>query len=67
MKKANRTIHNVKCAKCGCLIKVYCQLKKGCYSQKALDCPLCSHFAGWITSCPGYELERLVAIIQNVI
>lgn len=67
MKKAYRTLHIVKCTKCGSTIKVYCQLKKGCYSQKPLDCPLCCNFAGWITSCPGYELERLVSVVPETV
>ncbi|MGI6555537.1 MAG: hypothetical protein ACOX2P_09395 [Bacillota bacterium] len=65
MKKKYRSIHIIKCEKCGCSIKVFCQLRKGCYSQKPLECPQCNYFAGWITSSPGYEVERLVSVIQE--
>lgn len=66
MKKNNRTVHILECKKCGRSIKVYCELKRGCYSQKPLECPQCNYFAGWITSCPGYKVERLVSIIEEV-
>ena len=65
MRKIHRTEHLIKCEGCASTIKVFCQLSKGCYSQKPLDCPQCNYFTGWITTCPGYKLERLVAIIQK--
>ena len=66
MKKNYRTTHVIHCEKCNCTLKVFCQLKKGPYSQAPLACPRCDYFAGWITSSPGYKLERLVCIVMEV-
>jgi len=67
MKKICKTTHIIRCERCGCTLKVFCQLKKGCYSQATLECPKCECIAGWITSSPGYALERLVCIVMEVV
>lgn len=61
--KANKTVHLVTCKECGSNLKVYCQLKKGGYSQVPLECPQCGFLTGLLTSSPGYELERLVILV----
>lgn len=64
-KNPYRTEHIIDCPNCGCTVKVFCQLKRGGYSQTTLNCPKCSCFAGWITSSPGFELERCITVVMD--